>query len=641
MHLSILDTRPFNKFVEMELERDNLYHSFTTLDEPKEISKAWVTFAESCSQKLSVMNNLADMAVERVFDVYQDVLVGKDNSLPLHSLLYGDLSKQLLALNQFELQLGVMTYVYSQVRNRGVFSFEPKTKQYLYYVTSKEALDKILYRILNNEIPETKEENHTPSPKIQDLLDVLLPLVQLENLKRLIPIYDNLLGEEKKPQVLAKKGEYDYLQGITLLTHIIGIARKAGQDFWWSDPISELSILNHAKEHFESVINLWTEGPETLGSRAHSIQQEFLPIVDAQSSISLVQHFRLLAFSALESGDLNHAKNYFAEAIKEFKKACKSLKEADTTQGKVILQSIKNKEVELKILHSLTNLAIQYNNVVEALYGQNTEEAVKHCLEITQSLEDIESSGVFPYLYGVSVIYSSTSTIITELLEKDISNLSIIDRLISQFNFHLKAMDSALSEIDLEFLRVNDKEPYMSYNALTEIDEKLSHLEKAIELLPTFIPEKERKRHSIYAMRFYVKSLLAENKIYRYADNNIVLDLILRARAHYFAKKAEQQIGNIKKVDKVLKKLITERMIETKNSGMVTESSLILLGLQTNYKKQVRGFFEEIIPLLEQSEEVPDFIADSTNSAFDSMTDFQEMLDLMKIDTDELLSTKK
>ena len=63
MHLSLLDTRPFNKFVEMELERDNLYRSFTTLDEPKEISTAWINFAESCAQNLSAINSLADISI--------------------------------------------------------------------------------------------------------------------------------------------------------------------------------------------------------------------------------------------------------------------------------------------------------------------------------------------------------------------------------------------------------------------------------------------------------------------------------------------------------------------------------------------------------------------------------------------------
>ena len=72
MHLSLLDTRPFNKFVEMELERDTLYRSFTTLDEPKEISEAWISFAESCSRNLSAINSLADMAIQRIYDVVFD-----------------------------------------------------------------------------------------------------------------------------------------------------------------------------------------------------------------------------------------------------------------------------------------------------------------------------------------------------------------------------------------------------------------------------------------------------------------------------------------------------------------------------------------------------------------------------------------
>ncbi len=52
----------------------------------------------------------------------------------------------------------------------------------------------------------------------------------------------------------------------------------------------------------------------------------------------------------------------------------------------------------------------------------------------------------------MSVSYSSAATVTTELLEQDLSHLNIIDRLISQFNFPLKAMGSALSDIQLELL---------------------------------------------------------------------------------------------------------------------------------------------------------------------------------------------
>jgi tetratricopeptide (TPR) repeat protein len=640
MHLSLLKTRPFNKFVEMELERDNLYRSFTTLDQPEEISAAWITFAESCSQNLSVINNLADMSIQRLYDVFIDISQGKDNPLGLHQLLYGDFRNQLMALNSFELQLGILTYVYSQVRNRGVFDFSPDSSQYIYYITSKESIDRILYRILNKQIPDVEVVGLTPSFSNDELLQVIMPLIQLENMKRLIPIYDSLPGSEEDPRVLSTKGEYDYLQGITLLTHIIGIARKASQDFWWADPISELSILNHAKEHFETVIELWNRMPETLGSRAIAIQSEFLPIVDAHSSISLVQHFKLLAQSAMESGDLHHAVLYFSEAKKEFDKACKLLEQSESPESALIHQRIQKEESELEILHTISELALKYTNIVNDLYAQETDKAVKSCMEIEKLLEKIETAGSLPYIYGVSVIYSSASSIITDLVEQDTSNLNVIDRLTSQFQFPLKAMSSALKEVHLAFLRVDDNNPMQSYQELQDLDEKLSYLEKAIELLPPFLSEKDAKGHRIHAMRNYIKSLIAENKTYIYADNNIVLDLILRARAHYYAKRAEQSISEIKgkTKEKEMKNLISKRLVETKMQGMITESSLVSLGLQSTYKNDVRRFIEELIGLIMETEELPEFMPEAIGKQFDEMFEFHEMLELIQIDTQELIA---
>ncbi len=641
MNLSLLDTRPFNKFVEMELERDNLYNSFTQLDEPKEISEAWIIFAESCSKNLSAINSLADMAIERIYDVYQDIKQGKDNPLALHELLYGDFPNQIMALNKFELQLGVLTYVYSQVRNRGVFNHKPATSQYTYYIIAKESIDRILYRILTDSLPDVEISGLTPTPTREDLLDVIMPLVQLENLKRLLPLYDSLPNSKTDPRVLSKKGEYDYLQGVTLLTHIIDISRKTSQDFWWSDPISELSILNHAKEHFETVIKLWNKAPESVGSKGMAIKMDFMPIVDAQSSVSMVQHFKLLAESALEGGDLGHASRYYSRALSEYKKAYKILKKSESSQSENLYKRIKAEESELKILKSITELALKYTEIVDKLYVQDTEGALASCMEITEILKNIEGAGSLPYIYGVSVTYSSAAFMINDLLTQENVTFNIIDRLISQFNFPLKAMSTALSDVPIAHIKVNHDNPIASFNELQEIDEKLSYLERAIELLPQFIQEKDAQRNKIHAMRNYIKSIIAENKIYLYSDYNIVLDLILRARAHYYVKKAEQSISEIKKGDKELKKLINRRLVETKISGMVTESNLVSLGLQSSYKNTKRALMEEMITLVIEAEELPEFIAGSVEAQFNEKTDFHELLDLILLDTQELLAANE
>ncbi len=641
MHLSLLDTRPFNKFVEMELERDTLYHSFTTLDEPKEISKAWVSFAESCSRNLSAINSLADMAIERVYDVLFDVTDGKENPLPLHQLLYGDFKNQVMALNQFELQLSILTYVYSQVRNRGVFNHSPSTSQYIYYITSKESIDRILYRILNDQLPTVEVEGLTPSPTKADLLRVIMPLVQLENQKRLLPIYDSLPDSKDDPTVLVVKSEYDYLQGITLVSHIIDISRKASQDFWWGDPISELSILNHAREHFETTIEYLNKTPEIQGNRALIIQKEFLPLVDAHSSISLVQHFKYLAKNALEVGDLEHAAIYYGKAVKEYDKACKLLTSTENPESKIILKKLQQDESELKILVSITQLGLKYSSIVDSLYKQDNEKAIKESVGIEKILSKIEAAGSLPFIYGVSVAYSSAAMITTELLEQDLSQLNVLDRLISQFNFPLKAMSAALSDIHLDSVSVDDEDPQASYDELEELNEKLSYLEKAIELLPPFLPERDDQRKKIHAIRNYIKSLIAENKVYIYSDNNIVLDLILRARAHYYSKKAEQSLKGLKKKEKELSDLINNRMVETKTVGIVTESSLVSLGLQSTYKNVIRKFIEELVELTVESEGLPSYLGESVEKQFNDMTEFTELIDLILLDTQELIVINK
>ncbi|MHA1686001.1 MAG: hypothetical protein ACTSYD_06265 [Candidatus Heimdallarchaeaceae archaeon] len=642
MHLSKIDTRPFNFFVEMEMERDNLYDSFTHLDEPKEISAVWIQFAESCAKNLSVINTMASLAYERVHEVYNNIQQGGENVIPLHELLYGDFSKQILTLTDFQLRLAILTYVYSQVRNKGVFGKSPETTTYEHYVHAKETIDRTLYRILNNELPKPNSisEDDTKSltivPDIDDLLAIIMPLLKLEHTKRLIPLYNSLI-EVATDENIFKIGDYDRLQGITLVTHIINIAREASDKFWWDDPISELSIVSHAEEHFQAVIKLWEKTGRQLATYSEQIKRELLPITKAEQQYAISKHFQLLADYALEKGDLHHSNLYLEESLKQLKKAQRFLKK-NPEQFQDLLEKYQRKTKNLTIFRDLTLLANHYNCIVDALYNNEKEEAINKCMKIEKILTSIEESGTMPYIYGVSVAYASTSTVINELLSQEIDNLTIINRLASQFNFPLRAMKSAIKSVNVDELYVNDEKPELSFEKLQTLNDKMWYLEKATELLPPFIPDRDKLRAEIHALRNYVKSLLTENQIYFDADYNLVLDLILRARAHYYAKKANKYATQTK--NRHLEELINERLTTTKILAMITESNLVLLALQSAYNNEFRALVSETIKILEILPQIPESIVKSIEAQFEVKSDMYNLLELIRIDTDELNAIK-
>lgn len=637
MHLSLLETRIFNKFVEMEMERDELYIEFTKLDEPHEISSKWIEFAESCSKNLSSINNLASMAFDRLSNAR--AAEDKDNPIPLHTLLHGPIANQMMSLTDFQLNLSILSYVYSQVRNNGVFDHEPEDEVYTYYIQAKETLDTILYRIIDDELPPIKEyETLTPSPTNKDLLKILRPLLHLEHKKRLIPTLYSLPNAKEDPAILSKIGDYDRLQGETLLSHIVEIAEQSSKDFWWSDPISQLSIVSHAKEHFESVIELWSDIPGDLGKQAMKIENIFLPLVNAQINYFLSNHYRNLADYALESGDLKHHSIYLDNAIEKMVEIHKHLGQASSIPidiNKIINLDLK----QVKGLARLSRLALYYGQTFKCLSNNDKEGALKSCVNIVAELDKKQSNITTPYLYGIGVNYATATHLLESLLDKDYSPLKLIDMVLSQFSYSLNVLSSILDEMNLKALKVNDDNPSLSYQQITAINEKVSSVEKAIELLPDFLEQKTTVLHRVHSMKDYLQSLLAENKIYLYADSNIVLDLILRAKAHYAAKKASK---NLKQIDnKEMEELLNNRLIETKITGMITETNLALLGIQESYHKKVREVFSEIISFYSRLEKPPEFIIESVENQFKDMSDFVELLDLMEIDTQELISMKR
>jgi len=191
---------------------------------------------------------------------------------------------------------------------------------------------------------------------------------------------------------LKRIGDYDRLQGITLLTNIISIVRNASNDFWWSDPISSLSILDHAREHFDLVINLWQEVPGELAAQASMIQNTFIPLVEAQRSISQVQHFTSLANSAIEVGEIVHASSYFTKASDELNKAKTILTESNDPTAFMMLDSIADEEGELEIISSLARLATIYEQAVSDLAEGKNDSALKACTDIAKFVKKLESA---------------------------------------------------------------------------------------------------------------------------------------------------------------------------------------------------------------------------------------------------------
>ncbi len=641
---SAQETRPFTKFVEMELERDYLYRSFTELDEPQEISNKWIVFAESCSRNLSAINNLASMAFSRLDEAYENIDREEDyenSPLPIHTLLYGPISNQMLSLSQFQLKLGVLIYVYSQVRNRGVFSHPPKDSQYLYYINAKETLDDVLYRILSGMLPSQKEAGHSPIPTIGDMLNILMPLLKLEQRKRLIPIFNKLPEDKKDKFVLAKIGDYDRMQGITLISNILELVHYSAQDFWWDDPISTLSILDHAESHFKAAIDLWKEQKGELAAQASKLLVTFVPLCRGYQSLSLSQHYYLLAESALETGDISYSSRYYTEALNKINEAKKIIIDHGLfVIDKTILDEIEKEEAKTKNIATLSTLAVLYENAINQLTKGNKEEALNLSNKINELIEKLEETSPVPYIYGISVSYASAASVFSEIIEKDSSDLGVIDRLISQFSFPLRSMSDAINHINIAKIKLDDEEPEKSYSNLIKLEEEYNNLRSAIGLLPAFLVEKEEYKAKIEAIVYYLRSFISENKIYIYADNNIVLDLILRARAHYYAKKAEEKTNSLSK-DEDFKTLIKKRVLETKSAGILTETNLVSLGLQSAYSKKVRDVIEQILVLYSQMEKPPEFIIESVIKQFEDMVEFRELLGLIELDNNELIALKQ
>ena len=236
----------FERFVAMVALRDQLYDDFIEIDELNEIGEQWINFSEECVKSLVSFFALTETLSKR-FDKEYRVL---DPSIPEEMekkyILGEKLEKQVELLFQGSLLL----YVYSSIRNKGVFGVKTTGYSPEGYIRSKEILDNITDLFF--------EEKTYSLASISSLLG---SLVKLEQKKRLIPYLkqetEKVESTELPEQVRVELGKYDQMQGIFLLEQLVPFIKDLSKTWWWEDPISLHYVASHALDHFNSAINHW------------------------------------------------------------------------------------------------------------------------------------------------------------------------------------------------------------------------------------------------------------------------------------------------------------------------------------------------------------------------------------------------
>ena len=217
----------FERFVAMVAQRDQLYDDFIGIDELNEIGTHWITFSEECVHSLTSILAVTETLSARFKKEYLVL----DPEVPAEVEKKVTLGEKLQKQAELLFQGSLLLYVYSSIRNKGVFGVKTTDYSSEGYIRSKEILDNMTELFI--------EETSYSLAKIRPLL---APLVKLEQKKRLIPYLkkENTKVESAKlpEEVRIELGKYDQMQGIFLMEQLVSFIEDVSKIWWWEDPIS-------------------------------------------------------------------------------------------------------------------------------------------------------------------------------------------------------------------------------------------------------------------------------------------------------------------------------------------------------------------------------------------------------------------
>ncbi len=596
----------FERFVAMVAQRDQLYDDFIEIDELNEIGTHWITFSKECVQSLTSILALTETLSKRFKKEYLVL----DPSIPAEmeqKIILGEkLQKQVELLFQGSLLL----YVYSSIRNKGVFGVKTTDYSSEGYIRSKDILDDITALFI--------EETDYSLARIRPLLG---PLVKLEQKKRLIPYLTKekakVESEELPEEVRKELGNYDQMQGIFLIEQLVPFIEDISKVWWWEDPISLYYVASHALEHFESAITHWGNQAGELAIQSIVIDEMLKPKVNIQQNDSLSEHYYRIAVVALKKADYESAYSYLAKGAELHKKSIKLLEAFPSFRDKARkIHFAEEEALRLTLLSKATKLTLIYNKLSASIISgeEVTAKEIKKLIKLAE--ETLEYSKI-PYLGSIPIIFE----VIGQYLLTELKAGTPSKKTIKETDKRLKRVEALLdnaSKAQIRSLELLD-DSNVTGSELRTVMRRIIEQTQILAEAAIVLPEGLKNRLNIYsrskAVVHYCETEILITYTYNLFTTNPVLDLMLIAKAMYTVNKSvvhsgEASVDGIETFCSYVKELQAELLLK----GNLVEMSILTNILDYHYatimpvldtiveRNKVwieRGELDELIPSLE------------------------------------------
>ncbi len=623
----LVKNSPFKQFVLMELERERLYHFYSSIDEFQEINKNWKEFSNFCAYSLYNVSNLASMLYQRYLDEFirDEEKISDDHDRKEH------LINQIENLQEFQMETAILMTIYANVVNKGIFS-STKSKDYSpYYMEG--------YRILNRISSTYFDSSH---PQANTIEDIMLAFSFLNQKRHLLQIIEQAPESEKGKKFYLENGffelnlaEFDGIFKSRLLLQL-------SEEWWWNDPIALHFVFDRQEYHFQEAIKHFVKVPEDPERNAVQIQERFLPVNKTWKNSALVGHYYRLGLEATKQENYSASREYFnliLGLIDEMKENLKDIPESKIKFFTFIQDTIKNKTT-YQTLKELSNITIKARDLIEKYTLEPPiDEINKLISEIETEVNNPQLLTGINYVSSLPFIYKNFIRDMQIGILSDKNKKETLKEALDNFNKLAERLKFALNDIvqEIEGIENNPK------NFSEERYKNLINDIKKIKLTTFYIPSCDNKVDLIQEIES-IQYLAEASYIYyttKQQEINEILLLIYHSKSHYFSTKA-LEAAQKSTMTIIPRKLLNKRYSQTFIDGQQSELRLFELARQFLFLNSVIDWLAKAYTLSLSSKEFKDLnYKDLLNNCFSQFELFETINTRIIESCNELINHKE
>ncbi|MHA2252200.1 MAG: hypothetical protein ACXAD7_17680 [Candidatus Kariarchaeaceae archaeon] len=517
---------PFDSFVALENERVSLYQDLTTNNSEDNIARVWFNYANNVLLCLVGISDLAKIIYKRYYDEYS-----KDKGkIQDNANLEPEILKKIQNVLNISTESSLLLKAYYDFLIYGIFGECADSPDQRFLIEIENQIDFIISLFFKSETPESCLS------LISSNMNVIREIHQKQ---RLLSIIDQARIED--PQYNEILGEVSEAHGRYYYSHIAPLIKKIGDEWWWEDLMLQFFSYDQAFKHYNKAIKDWKDSKlqDTI-STVDRIKLVGTPNAKAETNYTLARYqFNIGIMNAI-GGLHKHASKYFDIASTLSNTA---LTEIGKYPSGDYLRNLQKRihafKERTELLSGISKINILFRSMVKNINSGDFDQASNDSSEIKDLIPTLTGTMDFKYLSALPSLLESVASTYELMISLEKPKDEILEQINDIINSFKNRITIATNQLVNYWNDINNEDEHEVLVSKLKIDQiDIQSLIESNSMLPTTVFERDLIFKRLECLAYLTDSVLEDIKASKLTENHKVQELIHKAKAHFYAKKA-------------------------------------------------------------------------------------------------------